>query len=51
MYFPELETFQIKYRFEWFEERNTFSIKTSPDSMWILNENLEKLLGLKFNRI
>jgi hypothetical protein len=24
MYFPELETFQIKYRFEWFEERNNF---------------------------
>jgi hypothetical protein len=29
----------------------TFSIETSLDSNWILNENSEKLLGLKFNRI
>jgi hypothetical protein len=29
----------------------TFSRGTSPDSKWISNENLEKFLGLKFNRI
>jgi hypothetical protein len=29
----------------------TFSIETSSNSKFILNENLEKLLGLKFNRI
>jgi hypothetical protein len=27
------------------------SIETSSDSKWIFNENSEKLLGLKFNRI
>jgi hypothetical protein len=29
----------------------TFSIGRSPDSKWISNENLDKLLGLEFNRI
>jgi hypothetical protein len=29
----------------------TFSIEASLDLKWILNENLEKLVGLKFNRI
>jgi hypothetical protein len=29
----------------------TFSIETSPDSKWILNEKSEKLLGLEFDRI
>jgi hypothetical protein len=28
-----------------------FSIETSSNSNWISNENLDKLLGLKFNRI
>jgi hypothetical protein len=29
----------------------TFSMETSSNSKWILNENSEKLLHLKFNRI
>jgi hypothetical protein len=29
----------------------TFSIQTSSDLNWILNENSKKSLGLKFNRI
>jgi hypothetical protein len=28
-----------------------FSIETSSDAKWILNENSDNLLGLKFNRI
>jgi hypothetical protein len=29
----------------------SLSIGTSPDSKYISNENLEKFLGLEFNRI
>jgi hypothetical protein len=46
-----LKKFGIKYGFEGFDERNNFSIHTSSDWKWILDEKTEKLLGLNLKRI
>jgi hypothetical protein len=47
----ELLKFEINYGFEDIEMMNIFLHKTSLDSEWISNKNLEKFLDLEFNRI
>jgi hypothetical protein len=46
-----LKNFEINIVLKFSKRGTNFSIETSSDSKWILNENSEKLLGLKFNRI
>jgi hypothetical protein len=46
-----LKNFQLNMELKGLKRGTTFSIETSSNLNWILNENLEKILGLKFNRI
>jgi hypothetical protein len=50
-YFPELKKLKENMVLKGLNRGTIFYIESSPDSKWALNENSEKLLGLKFNRI